>query len=42
MQVLQDSSVATLQGQAGSWYLCRQKNIQGAVGMSGMPLFMGG
>ena len=34
--------VATLQGQAGSWYLCRWKNIHGAVGLSGMPLFMGG
>ena len=34
--------VAPLQGQAGPWYLCRQKNIHGAVGMSGMPLFMGG
>ena len=41
MQVLQDSSVATLQGQAGSWYLCRQKNVHGAVGMSGMPFFTG-
>ena len=34
--------VATLQDQAGSWYLCRWENIHGAVGMSGMPLFMGG
>ena len=34
--------VATLQGQAGPWYSCRWKNIHGAVGMSGMPLFMGG
>ena len=31
MQVLQDSSVATLQGQAGSWYLCRQKNMYGLL-----------
>ena len=34
--------VATLQGQAGPWYLCRRKNIHRAVGMSGMLLFMGG
>ena len=34
--------VATVQGHAGSWNLCRRKNIHGAVGMSGMPLFMGG
>ena len=34
--------VATLQGQAGPWYLYRWKNIHGALGMSGMPLFMGG
>ena len=37
-----DYCVATLQGQVGSWYSCRQKNIHGALGMSGMPLFMGG
>ena len=34
--------VATLQGQAGSWYSCTWKNIHRAVGTSGMPLFMGG
>ena len=34
--------VATLQGQAGWWYLCRRKNVHGAIGMSGMPLFTGG
>ena len=33
--------VATLQGPTGSWYSCRRKNIHGAVGMSGMPLFVG-
>ena len=40
--ILKDSRVATLQGQAGSWYSCKWKNIHGAVGMSGMPLFTGG
>ena len=34
--------VVTIQGQAGSWYSCTQKNIHRAVGMSGMLLFMGG
>ena len=34
--------VATLQGWAGPWYSHRQNNIHGAVGLSGMPLFMGG
>ena len=34
--------VATLQGKAGAWYSCRQNNTHGAIGMSGMPLFMGG
>ena len=38
----QTPCVATLQGQAGSWYLCRRRNIHRAIGMSGMPLFMGG
>ena len=32
----------TIQGQAGSWYLCRWKNIHRPVGLSGMRLFMGG
>ena len=34
--------VATLQGQAGSWYLCRQKNIHRDIRLSAMSLFMGG
>ena len=36
------SCVATLQSWTSSWYLCRWTNIHRAVGMSGMPLFMGG
>ena len=39
---LERACVATLQGQAGSWYSCRRKNIHRTVGMSGMPLFTGG
>ena len=34
--------VATLQGQAGSWYLCTWKNIHRAIAMSVMPLFTRG
>ena len=34
--------VATLQGQAGPWYSHRRNDIHRALGMSGMPLFMGG
>ena len=34
--------VVTIQGLTGSWYSGRWKNIHGAIGISDMPLFMGG
>ena len=34
--------VVTVQGWACSGYSCRWKHIYRVVGMSGMPLFMGG
>ena len=34
--------VVILEGEAGPWYSSRLNDIHGAIGMSGMPLFMGG
>ena len=42
VNILHTYCVATIQGQASSWYSCRWKNIHRAVGMPGTPLFTGG
>ena len=34
--------VVTVKVWEGSWYSCRWKNFHRAIGMSGIPLFMGG